>query len=104
MTNSRWPEEMYFPLFKGPTIPPMTYGVTLPFFVFNFAIGMLCFVFVGRDISSFLYIAIICGILFYLGRLVCRIDPHFFDVWNVIISNGLMILNYKYYRCNVYIS
>lgn len=85
-----------YPLFVGLTRPPMFFGVTQTFFIFNF-IPCMCFFMLSKEII----LAAACFMLSHIvGLICCWQDPNIFNILAGKLS--LPCRNLSYWGCNSY--
>jgi type IV secretion system protein VirB3 len=85
------------PLFVGLTRPPMRFGVTLNYLVFNGAMSLTVFV----ATLSFVMATLIALVLQAFGVICCLYDARIFD----LLIGKLQCMNSKnhnYWQCNSY--
>lgn len=85
-----------YPLFLGLTRPPMIFGVTQSFFVFNFLPCMIVFFMTLHAVLSF-----VAFVIFHFVGVACCLSDAF--VFSLLFGKlELMTRNHLYWGCNSY--
>ena len=90
------------PLFIGMTRPPVTMGVPMEFFGFNFVlfgIGMIMFMSLTGKV---LYFACLTLPLHAMGYIATEKDPHWMRVWLTKLGKCPPTRNKRFWKCNSY--
>lgn len=84
------------PIFKGLTKSVTIMGVDYNYFLLNFVFAVILFI----NSSSFL-LPMVCIPLHFLGVILCKLDPHIFQLISVRATIGAT-KNKSLWRCQSY--